>query len=48
MRLLHVPIMSAGQWVADRGRHVASRALLGPHFVNTRLVHLTSASGTLK
>lgn len=48
MRLLHVPIMSAGQWVVDRGRHMASRTLLGPHFVNTRLAYLTSASGTLK
>lgn len=26
---------------------MASRALLEPHFVDTRLVHLTSASGTL-
>lgn len=26
---------------------MASRALLGPHFVDTRLVHLTSASETL-
>lgn len=35
------------QWVAGRGRHTTSRALFGPHFVDTRLVYLTCASGTL-